>query len=180
MKIQGEVANILPKAIDEFLKSESELILTGIAERTLCGRLGIIFHNLLKKHKLTGYYCDVEFNRMGGGRVKTIISEQLEYITVNCDVIVHSRGKLDPDNLIAIEMKKSEAKTSDKLKDKNRLIALTKKPYQDIWSEDGVVQPEYVCGYLVGLYMELDLKNRTCTLLKYQLGNLEREWALKF
>lgn len=41
------------------------------------------------------------------------------------DIIVHSRGKVPPDNLLAHEMKKSIARREDKERDKNRISLLT-------------------------------------------------------
>lgn len=41
------------------------------------------------------------------------------------DIIVHSRGKVPPDNLLAHEMKKSIARREAKERDKNRISLLT-------------------------------------------------------
>jgi len=59
----------------------------------------------------------------------------------------------------------------DKTKDRERLRALTKASYDDIWSHDGVVFPEHVCGYCLGVYVELDRQNRQCSLEYYSAGN---------
>ena len=181
MKISKKILfNLFDESIGKFFKSETDLIMTGIAERTLCGTLSIITHNLLKKYNLKGYYSDVEFNRMQDGKIKTIINDKMEYININCDLIVHSRGKKEPDNLIALEMKKSEASYSDKQSDRNRLVALTKSASQDVWPEDGRVLPEYVCGYQIGIYMELNVKSRICFFEKYESGDLIDKWVHEF
>lgn len=59
------------------------------------------------KSGIKGYYADVEYNRNKDGRVKTILNKKMEVVTINCDLILHSRGNNTKcDNLIAIEMKK--------------------------------------------------------------------------
>lgn len=59
-------------------------------------------------HGLIGYFADAEYNRKQNGQIKTIIDENMEEVKVQCDLILHSRGKnVERDNLIAIEMKKS-------------------------------------------------------------------------
>lgn len=156
----------------QFFKKETDLILSGIAERTLCGALAIIAHKLLYKFGLKGYYSDVEFNRMQDGKIKTMINDQMEYITINCDLIVHSRGEMVPDNLLALEMKKSDSSSSAKKGDRNRLIALTKTALQYVWAEDGKAMPEYVCGYQLGIYIELNVTARKCLIERYELGEL--------
>ena len=51
---------------------------------------------------------------------------------------------------MAVEMKRKTHSASEKLKDKNRLIALTSSPYDQVYSYDGKMHPEHVCGYNVG------------------------------
>ena len=70
---------------------------------------------------------------------------------------MHSRGNhIEQDNLIAIEMKKSNASEEEKQKDKDRLKALTKDSFDDVWSFDGTTLPEHVCRYLIGIYYEIN------------------------
>jgi hypothetical protein len=60
-------------------------------------------------------------------RFKTILDEHMEEVAVTCDLILHSRGEIaSRDNLIAIEMKKSDRPREEKEKDRVRLRALTK------------------------------------------------------
>ena len=47
------------------------------------------------------------------------------------------------DNLIAIEMKKSDRDNDGKQSDRNGLCALTKDSYDDKWSYDGIVSVSY-------------------------------------
>ena len=76
-------------------------------------------HDIIKEDdSYSGYYTDVEYNRNAGGIKtirKTIRGQQEEIIPINCDLILHSRGEnVDQDNLIAIEMKKSNAPSAEK------------------------------------------------------------------
>jgi len=113
--------------------------------------------------------------------VKTILDGQERVVAITCDLILHSRGKLiRDDNLIAIEMKKSSGSKADKESDRNRLRALTKESYDGIWSADGITRPEHVCGYKLGLYMELDIRARKCLLEYYRRGCLQRTAEMDF
>lgn len=56
--------------------------------------------------------------------------------------------KKEPDNLIALEMKKFDASHADKQSDRNRLIALTKSALQDVWP--GLKMAEYCRSMFVG------------------------------
>lgn len=96
---------------------------------------------------------------------------EMKIIKVTCDLIIHSRGKHpEQDNLIAIEMKKSTRPLAEKIKDKDRLIALTKDTYDDVWSYDGVTLPEHVCGYAIGIYYEINYQTAQIYLEYYQRG----------
>ncbi len=46
---------------------------------------------------------------------------------------------------------------------------MTKPSYDDIWSNDGTTHPEHVCGYRLGVYIELNNKTRTA-LIDYFMG----------
>ncbi|MEK3699087.1 hypothetical protein NYE33_19120 [Paenibacillus sp. FSL R10-2199] len=52
-------------------------------------------------------------------------------------------------------MKKSTNRNSEKIKDKNRLIALTKDTFDMVWSFDGTSLLEHVCRYKLGVYYEV-------------------------
>lgn len=165
------VDQIFQEAKDTFFVEERENILSDIAERNLCGRLSIYLTCKLKEHNLTGYYADTEYNRKQGGKVKTILDDEFNIITIQSDLIVHSRGNLiDQDNLIAIEMKKSARPESEKIADRKRLRAMTKISYDGVWSADGETHPKHVCGYNLGVYIILDITAQTYTLEFYRLG----------
>ncbi|MDO4311560.1 MAG: hypothetical protein Q4C52_00575, partial [Eubacteriales bacterium] len=92
-------------------------------------------------------------------------------VTINCDLIVHSRGQnVLCDNLIALEMKKSTGRKVDKDSDRTRLECLTKSPEQDVWSYGGKALPEHVCGYGLGIYYEVNFRRGTIRVEYYKKG----------
>ncbi len=166
-----ELEKIFENANKSFLRKNTMLFETRVSERTLCGALMIELHETLKKTKFSDYFVDVEYNRNIGGTLKTLkktihgLDEQI--VTINCDLIVHSRGQnILCDNLIALEMKKSTGRQADKDNDRNRLECLTKSPEQDVWSYGGKALPEHVCGYALGIYYEVNFR-RNCILVEY-------------
>lgn len=172
--------NIFEQANGRFLTDDKNHILSGVAERCLCGSLQKLIWEELITTKYRHYHVDVEYNR-NQGKVKTIIDDNCEVMTVNCDLIIHSRGEvIAQDNLLALEMKKSERPLAEKNKDRKRLIALTKLSYDDIWSNDGEAFPEHVCGYLLGVYYEINIRNKTAQIEYYCVGRLYRKYKLKF
>lgn len=160
---------------------ELESILNDVAERNLCGRLAIYISNNLEKYGIKGYYADPEYNRMQDGRVKTILDGEMNEVTIQCDLILHSRGQnIAQDNLIAIEMSKSTKSEADKDSDRKRLRALTKSSYDDVWSVDGKALPEYVCGYLLGVFFEINRLKRTALIEYYQKGLMVSKSSFPF
>ena len=154
-----------------------------VSERALCGALMIHLNRLMVKDKsLEGYYTDVEYNRNRGNIKtiqKTIQGPEAQIINVTCDLIMHSRGNhIEQDNLIAIEMKKSNASEEEKQKDKDRLKALTKDSFDDVWSFDGTTFPEHVCRYLIGVYYEINFSKRKIFLEYYKQGELFEKQTL--
>ncbi len=177
--------NILNKILNEsnnlFLEQEKENILNDVNERCLCGRLAIHLNDKVRENNIHGYFVDTEYNRKQDGQIKTILDEECQVININCDIIIHSRGKnIQNDNLIAIEMKKSNRPEHEKISDKYRLRALTKDSYDGIWSYDGVTLPEHVCGYALGFYIELNIKTRKCLIEKYKKGEKIDESTQRF
>lgn len=172
---------IFSESLSIFLNEELENILDDVAERNLCSRLSIYLTNKIDEYELNGYYADAEYNRKQGGRVKTILNDNMEVIIIQSDLIVHSRGRnLEQDNLLAIEMKKSSRPENEKIADRNRLRAMTKKSYDNIWSYDGKTHPEHVCGYILGIYIILNVTARTFTLEFYRDGEQFRSESLAF
>lgn len=172
---------VFEETMKVFLQREVQEILRGVNERNNCGRMSIYMQQVANDLGLSGYFADVEYNRMQNGSVKTILDGDMKVVSINCDLLLHSRGQLlDADNLIAVEVKKRNAPDDEKEKDKERLRALTKASYDDIWSADGGTNPEHVCGYILGVYVELDRRNRTCLCEYYKAGEKFEEITCKF
>jgi len=162
---------IFHRSFGNFLLRERANIVNGVSERNLCGRLALYIEEERQGVGLQGYYADPEYNRMQDGRIKTILDERYEEVSITCDLILHSRGEIvGRDNLIAIEMKKSDRPNHEKVKDRVRLRALTKASYDDVWSADGVTLPEFVCGYELGVYIELDVQRRQVLVEEFEHG----------
>lgn len=175
-RIAKDLKHIFLKANSKLLNEDLELFLCHVSERTLCGALKQHLDYYIAKTRFCGYHTDVEYNRNINGRIKTCCIEDekdgLQTITINCDLIVHSRGHIiEQDNLIAIEMKKSNRSKKEKDADKKRLKALTKNSFDDIWSFDGTSLPEHVCRYKLGVYYEINYRKHTILLEYYYHGN---------
>jgi hypothetical protein len=164
---------IFDESIKIFFVEERENIINNVAERNLCGRLSIYLTNGLLNHGVKGYFADPEYNRKQGGKVKTVILGKEKIVTIQADLIVHTRGKVvDEDNFIAIEMKKSSRPEFEKTSDRERLIAMTKKSYDGVWSSGDGTHPDHVCNYKLGVYIILDVKAERYILEFYHLGEL--------
>ena len=183
MKAYNELKAMFLSANKKFLIEDMDLLDSMVSERALCGALMIHLNRLMVKDKsLEGYYTDVEYNRNRGNIKtiqKTIRGPKEQIINVTCDLIMHSRGHhIEQDNLIAIEMKKSNASEEEKQKDKDRLKALTKDSFDDVWSFDGTTLPEHVCRYLIGIYYEINFSKRKIFLEYYRQGELFEKQTL--
>lgn len=156
-----EMEDIFEHANHNFLNNNTILFTQGVSERTLCGSLMLEINNVIKETCYWRYFVDVEYNRNKGGKLKTIINSSQNIVKINCDLIVHSRGmNTKQDNLIAIEMKKSNRPKKEKESDKERLMCLTKESFDDVWSFDGKSIPEHVCRYILGIYYEINYNKK--------------------
>lgn len=96
-KEREELEKIFEIANDSFLRNNRMLFETKVSERTLCGALMLELHEVLRKTRYFEYFVDVEYNRNAGGKLKTFkrtineVEEQI--VTINCDLLVHSRGQ---------------------------------------------------------------------------------------
>jgi hypothetical protein len=170
--LQETVQSIFDSSLTTFLGREVQEILEGVNERNNCGRWSQYLEAAALQHGLEGYVADPEYNRKQDGRIKTILDDRHEVVTINCDLILHTRGNdIANDNLIAIEVKKSERPAEEKESDRRRLRALTKSSYDDVWMNDGTMPPEHVCGYRLGAYVELDRESRICFVEFYREGH---------
>lgn len=113
------LCKIFEQASDLFLKNQKKLILSGASERSWYTHFSMYLNNKIDEQHINGYYVDTEYNR-NDGKLKTIFdNNSLEIIPITCDIIVHSRGEnYYQDNLICIEMKKSDVSNQLKLEDK--------------------------------------------------------------
>ena len=175
MKSYRELCSLFEKSNDDFLKNNISLLNSDVSERSMCGALAqAILLRIYKRDGYAKYHVDVEYNR-NKGKIKTIQKAVLDsdekVITVVCDLIIHSRGEcVEQDNLIALEMKKSTRSNKEKQKDRVRLSCLTKDTYNDVWSYDGRTLPEHVCGYVLGVYYEIDQKRSEILIEYYYKG----------
>jgi len=162
---------IFDAALDAFLKTEGTSLFSDVSERNTCGRLALYLERQIEVEGAIGYYADVEYNRKQNAQVKTVINDDFRVIPITPDVIVHSRGKKLPpnDNLIAVEMKKSNRPQQEKDDDKMRLILMSRESFDEVWGWDGS-HPEHVCAYALGVYVEIDIANRTLHLEYYKNG----------
>lgn len=181
MKTYDQLKKMFLSSNQAFIRDDKDLLDSEVSERALCGALMLHLNRLmLQTEGFEGYYTDVEYNRNRGNIKtvkKTIKGPNEQIINVTCDLIMHSRGKHpELDNLIAIEMKKSNRPFSEKRDDKERLKALTKDSFDDTWSYDGITLPEHVCRYVIGIYYEIDFESKTINLEYYKQGNrVEKE-----
>lgn len=178
MQNYGQMVALFEKANTSFLTHESDLIRSGVNERTLCGALMLHLHDLVKEDSsLNGYYTDVEYNRNKNRTIKTVLEERNKVeviVRINCDLILHSRGQHPgQDNLIAIEMKKSNRPKKTKDKDRERLKALTSDSFDDTWTFDGHTLPDHVCRYVLGVYYEIDTRRNQAIIEYYKKGQLK-------
>ena len=166
------IREVFDNSLAIFLEREQQELADGVNERNYCARWACYMERCSEAHGLIGYVADTEHNRKQDGRIKTILGGQSEVISINCDLILHSRGKyIEEDNLIAVELKKHHRPPIEKDKDRARLIALTKASYGGVWKINPNTPPEHVCGYVLGAYVEVDRKQRICLVEFYANGN---------
>ena len=183
MKTYDKMVALFEKSNERFLERDRSLFIDQVSERTLCGALMLHIDRILHDdQKLVGYHVDVEYNRNAGAIktiCKTIKGPDMKVIRINCDLIVHSRGEITKqDNLIAIEMKKSTAPKTRKDKDRERLMALTKDTFDDMWSFDGKSLPEHVCRYLLGVFYEIDFGKKLIHIEYYRKGSMAKKYTV--
>lgn len=77
-------------------------------------------------------------------------------------------------------MKKSSNSKAEKDKDRERMRALTKDSFDNIWSYDGKTLPEHVCRYQLGVYYEINLGKRFVKIEYYMKSELQSNFHIKF
>ncbi|WP_343548008.1 hypothetical protein [Ralstonia sp.] len=182
MRVPDELlVRIFGQTLVDFFYWETQEILDGVNERNSCGRMAIYMQSLVDRYGLTGYIVDVEYNRKQHGMIKTIVLGDWRVVRINCDLILHSRGRfVSQDNLIAVELKKADRPELEKESDRVRLRALTKASFDGVWSPDDRTPPDHVCGYRLGAYVELDRQHRRCLVEYYSGGQMVEQITLEF
>lgn len=137
-----------------FLENHASLLKRELSERCLCGALMYELNKQLEKNGCNNYYADIEFNR-NKKRIKQLPNDDGFINNILPDIIVHSRGKETPDNLLVLEMKKSSARREAKERDKNRLSLLTS---------------SYPYKYKLGVYYEINHNESQVVVEFYQTG----------
>ena len=144
-----------------FLDRHRLLLERQVGERTLCGALMLEISKALENSWYFCYFADVEYNR-DVNMIKYLPKKHInndclgEQIRIFPDIIVHSRGQRELDNLIVIEMQKADAKEAWKNTDRQRLELLT--------DQNGAFK------YRLGIFYIVDFKNKQVQLEYYVNG----------
>lgn len=174
------LASVFEQALTRFVVAEREHILSGVSEQNLCFRLALGLEQERVAAGIEGYTVDTEHNR-NRGELKTILDDQMRIISIRCDIILHSRGRIPAqDNLIAIEMKRAEHPAVEKEKDRMRLRTTTKASFDGVWSADGITLPEHICGYVLGYYLELNAGTPAFEVEVFEKGKQSGAFAIPF
>lgn len=138
-----------------FLENHVILIRRKISERCLCGAL---------MYELNKQLADIEFNRDEGNvkRISYKTDDGVYSKRIFTDIIVHSRGEVGLDNLIALEMKKSSASQEEIDDDKARLKHLTKMNTNTSFGS---------YEYILGIYYEINLDKEEIKIEFFYNGN---------
>ena len=81
---------------------------------------------------------------------------------------------------LQLQRLKKAAAASEKDSDRERLMAMTKVTFDDIWSADGTTQPEHVCGYELGVFVELDIAAMRARTEFFERGDFTRSSESRF
>jgi len=177
MKTCNEIIYLFEQANSILLRDDHVLFENQVSERTLCGALMLHIHDIIKENaSYAGYYADVEYNRRKGKlnvHYKTIHGPSNKTIQINCDLLLHGRGKHpEQDNLLAVEMKKSTRTKREKNSDRERLKILTEDFYDNKQIVDTQMSPEHVCGYVLGVYYEINYRRKMILVEYYYNGSM--------
>ncbi len=153
-----------------FIEKDLDLLYEDISERCLCGALMHELNKQLEKNDCNNYYADVEFNR-NKKRIKQLHNDDGFVSNILPDIIVYSRGKEIPDNLLVLEMKKSSANQQDKENDRNRLKKMT---------NQNCNESHHNYEYLLGIYYEINFDKKNFRVEFYQDGEIVEENILSY
>ncbi|MFZ8073972.1 hypothetical protein ACO1G0_02910 [Fusobacterium watanabei] len=152
-----DLIDIFEKAKNEFLEKEKAIIKNDTNEKTLTQRLAFYLELQLRKNiKYENYSVDCEYNRKEEDIKRLKFGKNIDKKEIYPDIIVHQRKIKN--NLIAIEMKKTTSRNTDKIKDIEKLEALTdrKNSYH----------------YTLGIYFELDITDNN-NIIKFFVDGKE-------
>jgi hypothetical protein len=164
--------DIFREAIDQFLAREFALVRKNAHEQAMCHRLAWYVEHSKNQHSLDNYWVDTEYNRHGDNVKRIRHAVTGEPIPIVCDLLLHSRGELPEDNLIAVEMKKADGDEDDKRRDRERLKSLTTTCTEE--------NPDHVCGYELGYYVEINVKAAMVLIEEYRGGELTQSETKEF
>lgn len=167
--LKNQLLKLFYEANSNFLKNHMKNIVDNVSERNLCAQLSMEINLLKKKYGFDNYYSDPEYDRNGRDCKKTI-NDEGKPKTIICDLIFHSRGLLQKDNLMAIEMKKNLHNKKGIDDDRGRLKALTDQKCDSWFEFGGNLFPKKVCLYEIGLMYLLDIENKKITYEIYADG----------
>ena len=131
--IQKDLLEILNKAIGKFNDIENYLLKNNLSERCICSKFAQYLDREIKASSdYSEYEVDVEYNRGFDGKDNK--PKKLYDKNAVVDLIVHKRGYdrfYGFDNLICIEMKKTNGNRGKKViqKDRQRLRDLASNEY---------------------------------------------------
>lgn len=141
-KNREKIKSILKEALDKLYDTDEKNIIDGVSERNLCARLAMYIEQEMKKYNFfDDYYADVEYNRQrkqdDKSKTEPKIEPKIEPKTESdmepkkmvCDLLIHSRGKKEIENFLALEMKKKPVRKAEK--DKDRLKRMTQSKEND-------------------------------------------------
>lgn len=157
---------VLFRGLQELYSRDYKNIEDGVSERNLCARLAHYLECIIRCHEnqslFSNYFVDVEYNRMAKGCPKKIANNQNKVV---CDLLIHSRGQQEQDNLLAIEMKKFTNQVNAD-SDKVRLEKLTK------WEDN----PEFVRNTILGAFVRI--KKLSCEIDFFEDGILRESKSI--
>ena len=106
------VESALNKAIEQLLRSDSEMLFADVNERSISHRLAIYLEQYF-----TGWNVDCEYNRNHDDpkrldiQRRDIRSDDTQATIVYPDIIIHRRGT--DENLLVVEIKKTTSQEKD-------------------------------------------------------------------
>lgn len=168
-KLRRILVDLFLCANKEMFKNNIDCIVNGVSERSICACLKSEFDKILPDSIFDKYYADVEYNR-GSGRTLKSYEANDHIFKMTCDFILHSRGKLEPDNLICLEMKKKSYNQGLMDNDRQRLKSLTMPGGCQIVGRNLVVR-----DYCLGIFYVIDNDLSQIELEYYSDGALIRE-----